>query len=238
MKYGLILSRVFSKERYADDFISKGRFRLNTVNFFKNYIDEYENNIGDENEGLIFKYLKEHGASLNLKYGDSTLENIDYESLSAHSAAVLNHKIFCMYSPSAQSDREFAISELHDLIAIQEDAEKLGGFMVIIKKPEVFFRRVEDQLKKLGYGCKSGFIKYVDFNQPIQIEPKMIGFTKSLEFHHQEEFRLMVDDGKNLDEHLDLEVGSLEDIAFMIATKEFNSCLKVISKLDYEVGNY
>lgn len=43
MAYVMMLARVFSSEKYANEFINNGKFRLNTLNFFKGYKEELSN---------------------------------------------------------------------------------------------------------------------------------------------------------------------------------------------------
>ncbi|MDC4765278.1 hypothetical protein NQ808_19185, partial [Acinetobacter baumannii] len=62
-------------------------------------------------------------------------------------------------------------------------------------------------------------------NNPVHVPIEKIGFVKSDEFSHQKEYRLMVDDGRNIDEYIELQIGPLNDIAFLIPTKDFNQSL-------------
>ncbi|EPJ3672957.1 hypothetical protein NPI23_003884, partial [Acinetobacter baumannii] len=93
--------------------------------------------------------------------------------------------------------------------------------------PEEFFERFAKTVKKLGYKMKRDLVEYVDFNNSVHVPRDKIGFVKSDQFSHQKEYRLMIDDGRNVDEHIDLEIGSLADITYLIPTEDFNKSLEI-----------
>ncbi|MDV7645748.1 hypothetical protein R4646_01980 [Acinetobacter baumannii] len=229
----MMFARVFSKLQYAEDFVKLGKFRLNTIKFFKDYVDEHDNNIGDQNEGLIFRFLKDHNAKLQMKVGD-VIEEIDYESVCAHSDYILHNKIFCLYAPSADENQQFTLEAIQQFIALQEGTDNLGSHLVIITKPDEFVERLKTEIIRLGYGMKANLIEYRDFSQPIEIDEHKVGFVKSLEFSHQKEYRFMVDDGKNENLPLDISIGSLEDITLLLPIEDFNQNFKVEPKVELE----
>ncbi|MDC5492372.1 MAG: hypothetical protein AB1706_05375 [Pseudomonadota bacterium] len=229
----MMFARVFSKLQYAEDFVKLGKFRLNTIKFFKDYVDEHDNNIGDQNEGLIFRFLKDHNAKVQMKVGD-VIEEIDYESVCAHSDYVLHNKIFCLYAPNADENQQFTIEEIQQFIALQEETDNLGSHLVIITKPNEFVKRLRAEIIRLGYSMKARLIEYRDFSQPIEIDENEMGFVKSLEFSHQKEYRFMVDDGKNENLPLDISIGSLEDITLMLPIEDFNGNFRIEPKVELE----
>lgn len=233
MSYIMMFARVFSKLQYAEDFVKLGKFRLNTIKFFKDYVDEHDNNIGDQNEGLIFRFLKDHNAKLQMKVGD-VIEEIDYESVCAHSDYILHNKIFCLYAPSAGENQQFTLEEIQQFIALQEGTDNLGSHLVIITKPDEFVERLKTEIIRLGYGMKANLIEYRDFSQPIEIDEQKVGFVKSLEFSHQKEYRFMVDDGKNENLPLDISIGSLEDITLLLSIEDFNGNYRIVPKVELE----
>ncbi|HCW3748777.1 TPA: hypothetical protein OXK62_003315, partial [Acinetobacter baumannii] len=170
----MMFARVFSKLQYAEDFVNLGKFRLNTIKFFKEYVDEHDNNIGDQNEGLTFRFLKEHGATVQIKLGDQ-IEELDYNSVCAHNDYVLHNKIFCLYAPSAKDNQQFTLEEIQDFVSLQEGTDNLGNYLVLITKPHEFVEMFRAEILRLGYGMKAKLIEYKDFSQPIQIDKEMIG---------------------------------------------------------------
>lgn len=219
-----MLARVFSKEEYAKDFINNGKFRLNTLNFFKGYEEEHANNIGDVYEGIRYRATAEQEVKVTIEYNGKR-EEIEVQEVYSHDNYVLNNNVFCLYAPSVDIEKKYTLEAMREIVAFQEDAEKLGDYLVIITNPDEFFERVRKTILKLGYTLKRGLVEYVDFNNPVHVPIEKIGFVKSDEFSHQKEYRLMVDDGRNIDEYIELQIGPLNDIAFLIPTKDFNQSL-------------
>lgn len=231
-RYIHCLARVFSKEQYALEFLSKGKFRCNTLGFFKDYKEEELNNIGDANEGILFNITQDSGARLRMRpQGVEEWIELDFQYLRYHSNTVLTNNIFCMYAPNSPIDEKYTIDEIEQIIKIQEDAEKLGEYLVVIIKPTIFFQRLQEEVvKKRKHQLKMGLIEYVNLGNSFNLNLENPGFYKSDEYAHQKEYRIMIDNGKCEDLHMDLEIGALNDIAFMIPTKDFNSSIKVSNK--------
>jgi len=231
-RYIFCLARVFSKEQYALDFLSKGKFRCNTLRFFKDYKEEELNNIGDVNEGILFNMTRDSGAKLKVRpQGTEEWMELDFQHLRYHSNSVLTNNVFCMYAPNLGVDEKYSVEEIEQIVKIQEEAEKLGEYLVLIIKPEIFFKRLQmEVVHKRKYLLRRGLIEYVNLQNSFNLNLDNPGFYKSDEYAHQKEYRIMIDDGKNEDLHMDLEIGSLDDIAFMIPTGDFNSSIKVSSK--------
>ncbi|MGZ7427970.1 hypothetical protein ACXVRC_13075, partial [Acinetobacter baumannii] len=74
MAYVMMLARVFSSEKYANEFINNGKFRLNTLNFFKGYKEELSNNIGDRYEGISFRATGEQEVKVTIEYNNESHE--------------------------------------------------------------------------------------------------------------------------------------------------------------------
>lgn len=231
MNYIMMFVRIFSKKEYAEEFIEHGKFRLNTLGYFKNYEDKHEGNIGDTNEGLVFNFTKNQDVILQIKYGEIE-EIIDFESVSAHNDYVLNKKIFCLYAPSVKSEEQFTLEEIQNIVSLDENTNNLGKFLVIITNPQEFMERIKKVVIENGYAIRTGLVEYWDFNNPVSIPDDKIGFVKSINYAHQKEFRVMIDDGKNQNSALNLEIGSLKDITVMIPTDKFNESIKVQPRVD------
>lgn len=231
-RYILCLARVFSKEQYALDFLLRGKFRCNTLRYFKDYKEEALNNIGDTNEGILFNIARDSGAILKMRpKGAEEWVELDFQHLRYHSDSVLTNNIFCMYAPNLGFDEKYSKEEIEQVVKIQEEAEKLGQYMVVIIKPEIFFERLKvEVVNKRKHQLKMGLIQYVNLENSFDLNHENPGFYKSDEYSHQKEYRIMIDDGKCEDLYMDLEIGSLDDIAFMIPTRDFNSSIKVANK--------
>lgn len=234
-KYIVCLARVFSKEQYAKDFVMEGKFRCNTLKFFKNYKEEAFNNIGDIDEGILMNVTSQSEAKLKIKaVGTDDWHELNFVNLKSHSKSVLTNNIFCMYAPNIELDNQYSIEEVEQIIRIQEDAEKLGEYLVIIIKPEIFFERLRKEVvDKKKFTLKRGLVNYVDMSNSFHIKDENAGFLKSNAYEHQKEYRIMLDDGKDEDLHIDLEIGSLEDISFIIPTRDFNTSFKLENKEEF-----
>lgn len=234
------LARVFSEEKYAQEFINRGKFRCNTLNFFKNYKDEFLNNIGDEHEGIISIFKPEDGVELKIK--DPTTDNwhiiTDYTDLKFHSSSILTTNIFCMYAPSIKKDKKYSIEEIEEIVKLPKESENLGNHLVVITKPDIFFERlIKEVVESKNFKLRKSLVLYQDFSKSFSLTADMVGFVKSDEFIHQKEYRIMIDTVSNEDIHLDLEIGSLSDIAILIPTEDFNSSYKVALKNEVELEN-
>lgn len=217
-----LLGKVFNKEAYADDFISKGRFICNTLNYFKNYEDKEKNNIGDVFEGIGRRVTTSSGATLQVNGHD-----IDYKELHFHSNKHLNMNAFCLYGPNTKEDENITLESIEELIRIQEDARNLGEYFVVIHNAAEFIRRMNEHLYTLEFQFKSGCVEYKELTEDFEIPSDQIGFIKANEYSHQKEFRYLIDTGRNTDEAIFLEIGSISDIAFKIPIDDFNKHFEI-----------
>lgn len=216
------LGKVFSKESYAEEFVSKGKFICNTLNFFKNYEDKEKNNIGDIFEGMGYRITPNSGAKLNMGGHD-----IDYKELHFHSNRHLNLNAFCLYGPNAKEDENITIDSVKNLIRIQEDAKNLGEYFVVIHKVDEFIRRMNQKLNTLGFSFRSHCVEYKDLSEDFHIQSDQIGFIKAKEFSHQKEFRYLIDTGCSSSAPIFIEIGSISDIAFKMKIIDFNKYFEV-----------
>ena len=217
-----LLGKVFGKEIYADEFISKGRFICNTLNYFKNYEDREANNIGDVFEGVEGRFTTNSGVKVQINGHD-----IDYKDLHFYSNKHLNQNAFCLYGPNIKEDEKVTPEVVANLIAIQEDAKNLGEYFVIIHNIGEFIRRFNEQLDKLGYEYKHSCVEYRELKENFEIQFNQIGFVKANKYSHQKEFRYLIDTGRDKDEPLFLEIGSISDIAFKILIDDFNKTFEI-----------
>lgn len=217
-----LLGKVFGKETYADDFISKGKFICNTLNYFKNYEDKEKNNIGDVFEGIGGRFTSNSGTKVQINGHD-----IDFKELHFHSNRHLNQNAFCLYGPNVKEDENIALDTVADLIRIQEDAKNLGEYFVVIHDTREFISRMNEQLTALGFDFKCHCVEYRELSEDFEIPSDQIGFIKANEYSHQKEFRYLIDTGRNTDEAIFLEIGSISDIAFKIPIDDFNKHFEI-----------
>lgn len=221
------VAKVFDKTKYVDEFLNQGKFRCNTLKYFKEYEDKASNNIGDYLEGAKKRITPKSGGILTL---DGM--KVDYLGLDFHSEAHMQFNAFCMYAPMVNENELLTVDKMKDICRIQDDAENLGQYMVFITNPEEFFKRVEACLDSKGPSHRKHCVDYVDLSSDFDIPDDRIGFVKDIRYSHQKEYRILIERENPKYEFLDLEVGSLKDIAAMIPTRDLNKSMdfKLIPK--------
>lgn len=222
-----LLARIFQEKEWAEDFCSKGKFRMNTLNSFRNYIDEHANNIGDKLEGISTIYLDKNNIEITFSYGDASHNISDFNSLTISPTHILNQNVFCMYAPNIDSEAGVTMDQFRDRLSLQEEAEKLGDYMVVITNIGEFFKRFESEINRLGYFARGRLVEYADLTKQTVIDDDKVGFVKSTDYAHQKEFRVIVDTKRGVDDYIEVEIGSLSDITILINTCDFNNSFKV-----------
>lgn len=230
-----LLARIFAKKEWAEDFYSSGKFRMNTLSSFKNYPDEHANNIGDQLEGASRIYHEGCDLKLTIKFDDEVHDIFDFKSVIIAPTHILNRNVFCMYAPSIDTESRYTLDQMYDRILLQEETKNLGDYIVAITDIGEFFNRFKREIARLGYDAKGGLVKYRDITQQTILEDDEIGFVKSIDYAHQKEFRIMINTNKNVDEHIDIEIGPLSDIAKLFNTCDFNDLLRIDVKKALEV---
>ena len=88
-----------------------------------------------------------------------------------------------------------------------------GKYAVVVVDAGEFVTRVKQAAVAKGYKHFRSLVKYVDFSQDdFEVGP----FVKDQIFAHQNELRIAVYTGENAGTAIQLEIGSLEDIAVMV----------------------
>ena len=205
MYYIHMMAKVFSDENWADEFLNKGKLYCNTLNYFRMHQDEYDNNIKDPYEGVIMRISPDDGGEL--KINEHKLEGI--EECLIHSNYHLYKNIFCLYAPNSPLDQEATLENFESIVKITDDAKKLGGYFVVIQDSKVFNARLIDKAREMGLGVKQRLVDYKDFSGSVVIDEKDVGFVKPLQYAHQKEFRIMIDNGCYEDKPFEIENASI-----------------------------
>ena len=127
----------------------------------------------------------------------------------------LSGNIFCMYGVETESlNLEDGIIKpfVHDLSDIS-----FGKFGVLIFKPGIFLKRVEREVKKMGFEFKFSPITYYD---PRTYLGALSPFHKSNVFSKQNEIRFWIPN--HLNEDLIFKIGDINDIAKILPLPEFS----------------
>ena len=188
------------KKEHIENLYNNGELYINTFDAIR----EYDSNL-DRSDSLdcVSHYI-----------GDAYIEicDKDISSDAAHIVEVEdlvfdNNKkgnIYCFYG--IYSDQLMSNTNI-DII----DISSFGEYLIVIFKPEVFLKRVKDELEKHNYhkvyDRKVEYVsnKYVGYMGP---------FRKKEIFSLQSEYRIFVVIEKN-DKIKNISIGSLHDIAFI-----------------------
>lgn len=228
MNYIHMILRVFSNEGWAEEFLNKGKLYCNTLNYFRMHQDKYDNNIKDPYEGLIMRMSPNDGGELKLN--GFKIEGV--QECLLHSNNSLYKNIFCLYAPNSPADKQGTKEEFESLVKISDDAKKLGDHLIVIHDAKAFNSRLAEKVKGMGLGMKMRLVDYRDFSGSIIIDEKDVGFVKPTQYSHQKEWRIMIDNGCDVDKPIEIEIGSIADIAFKININDFNDSIEAVHEAD------
>lgn len=233
----LLLIKVFDKEEYADAFVQKGELFCRTLGDFKG-IDDTER--GDPYEAVMDWHQPDQiKLTLTFKDKNGAEKIMPIEKLAG--PVVIQNKghdklnLYCMYSVNApeyeesyetEEERTAIVQKLNAMLkersTLSDEVLSLGEFAVIVYQVEDFIGRVKKAAQEKNFACWNGLIGYYDpdtfhgsFNELEAI------FRKRNLYKHQNEYRFVFgshepEGGKVI--HL----GSLDDIAIKVPTREIN----------------
>lgn len=196
------------KSEFMKSFIEKGLIYMNSIEFFKDF--------NSQGQGDVFE-----GAKI-IRNG----KPIEYRSSIAY------EKIFCLWhinnvilpqGPGIQIeiiDNELCRVRL-DTMEYKEfsDGDPKNLSVVVIKNMKEFNRRLKNKLEENHHGnYQSDMITYYDTTGKTEIQPSI--FMKPIRYKYQNELRYWVLDNKV--EPLQIEIGSIEDIAQIFGIGVFN----------------
>lgn len=104
-----------------------------------------------------------------------------------------------------------------------DDMSKFGDYVVIIKDPDEFQRRLVDAATALNYSCLCQPVEYCN-----DVSPDRDVFDKSTDFAYQNEWRAALYRGLSICEPIELHIGPIDDIAEWCYTRELQRRLSRI----------
>jgi len=221
--------KIFEKKEYADDFIN-GKLYMNTIKYFKEYIDISGELRGDRYEGISAIYQP-------AKIGSFKVEDIEISGseLSApilvHDGELLNKNAFCIYSLNSSGYEAISAETLLDFkrtIELHESCFGLGNFCVAILNAQEFIDRCTAAIKSNNFAGTLGAVSYYDEREfHGEFPSEKLGYQKQSFFSHQREYRVLLNLRRAEAEPYTLNVGSLADIARLTTPQEFNRQLKL-----------
>ncbi|EPA9218948.1 hypothetical protein [Klebsiella pneumoniae] len=234
----VMFSRIFKTLEFREQFLD-GRIFMNPLGFFKSYDEEVKGNISDSHEGA-YKVS-------DAKFLKMTINNNLIESANIIGPVVFSHKwtecvnIVCLtiIKPIRirWNNNPYDTSGIQTTChyCLQEGAELLGDFGLIITDPYEFLKRLKVALD-LKYSSKEindykakPVTYYSDKNVYINLNEFDFGavFYKNDKYKHQNEFRIAVDRLMVEQEPYVLEIGSIRDICIALDARDKTQIEKI-----------
>jgi len=196
----------------------EGQIYCATLQYFANLIDEQGKGDNLENVNEITYYEK---ATMHLIFDYNNYDEVvSFDISGSHKYnRVTSHcgNLFCLYTIN------FNDLPYNQVQKFNID-NKLGTHALIIRS-ELFFKKLDDALRKIGYNYCADFIEYIDFSK---YSGKKTFFQKDISFAQQKEYRILINSPENTT--LKLMIGNIEDISTLIPIEELLA--KVILRAD------
>lgn len=235
-----LLIKVFDKEEYADAFLQKGEMFCRTLGDFKRIEDDGVR--GDVYEGVTDWHQPDQ-ISLTISYKDQDRGEHTFPIKDLAGPLIMQKNgfdrlnLYCMYAVKVQEfenlyetedERAGVVEKINAMLAtLSDEILSLGEFAVVIYQVKDFIDQVKKIATAQNYACCSDSIKYYDpktFNGGFK-ELESV-FRKRNTYAHQSEYRFVFSSYEP-EGTKSIHVGSLEKIAFKVATKEINEKLQI-----------
>lgn len=192
-----------------------GVIYMNTLEFYRTL--EAHDERRDINEG-VERVRNLRGGALKRKNKETgALEEIaqlTHSRVRELNSNLQNLNVFCLYYLKSG----LPIKNLGEEIS-EKTKLGFGDYAVVIADAGTFVTRVKQTAIKKGYKHFRRLVEYVDFSKDdFEVGP----FVKDQTFAHQCELRIAVHTGENSGSFIELEIGSLEDIAIMVPADELD----------------
>ncbi len=117
---------------------------------------------------------------------------------------------------------EEQIPELKSYLKVPDLMRKYGDHIWMIQDLNKFNDRLILAIKKLEFGLKSRFVRYVDFNRVHgSISDEQKAFVKDIRHKDDREFRYQILSQKSFDDTFTIDVGDLSDVSMIMTFDEF-----------------
>ena len=226
-----LLARVFSNRRHAEQFL-QGALYANRLSKFKCMEEDLAR--GDEFEGGAM--TDPSGVSmmiqrLDLRAGGVHKVTLEGQHLSSSIKMKLPYfdhlNLYCMYGVRLNGlemtpENTAAIKER---VSFSEKFLDFGNHVVVITNVTKFLNRVVIAANRKKYGLGFDFVTYYDPDIGTTLSPQSIEtiFAKRNKFAWQEEFRLVFNTFTQGNDAVVLDIGRIDDIAFLGNTSDMIS---------------
>lgn len=203
----------FGKKHHLENMLKNGVLHMKRLRAFQD-IEHQE--IGDTNEGLSHLWQPEQIVV--------EINGVKLEDLSGPVRLVednsYNPHIFCMYAIT-EDHLSKKVGEY-----IDERCFEFGDTVLVIINAPKFQEQIRTKLKEVGGKISGGLVEYVPYDE----HQGEMGPYRKFDYHkHQSEFRIVYESNIQ-DDVLDLEIGSLEGIAKIYPSREFNKLIEIQNK--------
>lgn len=202
MKNTILVFLRVGEPKHILDLYENGTVYMNPITRFKEIEDKFLR--GDPNEGAINLTDAKNGT---FKIGGID-RDFNYSRL-RYGEFLKTGNLYCLYAISSHgfpTPNDFKFDEKN---------LEFGSHCLMIKQPGVFIERMENELKRLDYNYKHGFVKYYEEKEHYR---NLTPFDKLKVFEYQKEFRFFVEHKKK--EPLKINIGSMKSYSEIIETKD------------------
>jgi hypothetical protein len=198
----------FGQTEHLELLLKKGRIYINYANYFKRESSHGRFDITEGRQTIIHS----KDAVLEVKVP----EEKEWKKLKVKTGIFENYInidrvfIYCLFCILASETKEMPRFELTNEI------KEMGESYLLIKNSREFMRRVVLGLNQNNYNHEYSIINYYN---PESDHKKLGLFYKQEKYNYQKEFRILVESEPA--EHIQFDIGSLEDIAEICPTNKF-----------------
>jgi hypothetical protein len=219
MKKILILAKIFSCEKYMQDFID-GKLYMNNIEFFKKDDNVQDYARLDFDEGV--KHFNPKNSEFELNGHKFDMNNMVSINLTKQNDMYKN--IFCMYALSTDENGEFKKDDIY----IDEKNKEFGKYVVVLTNPSKFLEKIKKAVEKDRLNTTMGLVEYCNIDDYAGCGDEKLIFKKLEEYKYQKEYRIAIDTGLTNKEPYVLDIGSIKDIVEVTNIDEFNKNIKIV----------
>lgn len=205
MKHTILLFIKIGDLRWIQDLYENGTVYMNTLDYFKKINDNSLR--GDPNEGAI-NLSNPKNATIRFSFMDQDIKPVSIR----YGSFLKTGNLYCLYCVSS-----YDLPNPNDFKFDERNLE-FGSHCLVIKQPEVFIEKMENELNRLGYNFNHNLVRY--YQEQVQLKD-LTPFNKPNAFEYQKEFRFFVEN--EVDKPIKLQIGNMKSYAEIYEAKDLVS---------------